>query len=51
MRGRELPGFTSARLLMGSVSVDLENLRAEVRDYTNITNKLNAMILIKKNMD
>lgn len=30
MRGRELPGFTSARLLMGSVFVDLENLRSEV---------------------
>jgi hypothetical protein len=30
MRGRELPGFASARLLMGSVFVDLENLRSEV---------------------
>jgi hypothetical protein len=30
MRGRELPGFVSARLLMGSVSSDLEGSRLEV---------------------
>jgi uncharacterized membrane-anchored protein YhcB (DUF1043 family) len=30
MRGRELPGFVSARLLMGSVASDLEASRQEV---------------------
>jgi interferon-induced GTP-binding protein Mx1 len=32
MRGRELPGFMSASLLMGSVSVDLESWRVEIEN-------------------
>ena len=45
MRGRELPGFTSARLLISGVSVDLENLRAEVRCLSKNRNNRNWMIL------
>ena len=45
MRGRELPGFTSARLLISGVSVDLENLRAEVKWLPNIGNDRNLMAL------
>ena len=32
LRGRELPGFMSARLLMGSLSLDLDHWRVEVED-------------------